>query len=42
MDDSAAREEWGWQSDYDLESVTVDMLKHVSRKLGMTLEDRLA
>jgi nucleoside-diphosphate-sugar epimerase len=40
MDDSAAREEWGWQSDYDLASVTKDMLKQVSRKLGIALEGR--
>ena len=27
MDDSAAREEWGWKPTYDLASMTVDMLK---------------
>ena len=26
MDDSCAREEWGWKPAYDLESMTVDML----------------
>ena len=26
VDDSAAREEWGWESQYDLESMTSDML----------------
>jgi nucleoside-diphosphate-sugar epimerase len=26
MDDSAAREEWGWRSEYDMESMTLDML----------------
>jgi nucleoside-diphosphate-sugar epimerase len=32
MDDGAAREEWGWQPDYDLESMTTDMMKNISRK----------
>lgn len=27
MDDSAARQEWGWAPDYDLERMTADMLK---------------
>jgi nucleoside-diphosphate-sugar epimerase len=34
MDDGAAREEWGWQPEYDLESMTTDMMKNISRKLG--------
>lgn len=29
MDVSAAREEWGFQSDYDLEKMTLDMLEHL-------------
>jgi nucleoside-diphosphate-sugar epimerase len=33
MDDSAAREEWGWQPNYDLESMTKDMIKKLSKKL---------
>jgi len=33
MDDSAAREEWGWQPEYDLEKMTKDMLKHLKVKL---------
>jgi len=32
MDDSAAREEWGWDPKYDLEKITEDMLKHISEK----------
>lgn len=32
MDDSAAREEWGWNPTYDLEKMTEDMLKHISEK----------
>ncbi len=33
MDDSAAREEWGWKPDYDLPRVTADMLKVLTLKL---------
>jgi nucleoside-diphosphate-sugar epimerase len=32
MDDTAAREEWGWDPKYDLESMTADMLKVISEK----------
>ena len=34
MDDSCAREEWGWKPDYDLESMTVDMINELRKKLG--------
>ena len=33
MDDSAAREEWGWSPEYDLEAMTKDMLEVLSKKL---------
>ena len=33
MDDSAAKEEWGWNYDYDLAKMTEDMLKVLSEKL---------
>lgn len=33
MDDSCAREEWGWKPSYDLESMTRDMLCHLRKKL---------
>lgn len=33
MDDSAARAEWGWEPEYDLESMTKDMLEVLSNKL---------
>lgn len=33
MDDSAAREEWGWAPKYDLSSMTTDMLEKVREKL---------
>jgi nucleoside-diphosphate-sugar epimerase len=32
MDDGAAREEWGWRPEYDLHSMTGDMLQKLSRK----------
>jgi len=34
LDDSAAREEWGWNPKYDLNSMTVDMLEKLKIKLG--------
>jgi len=33
IDDTAAREEWGWRPEYDLERMTADMLEHLPRKL---------
>ena len=33
MDDSAAREEWGWQHEFNLPEMTTDMLKILSQKL---------
>jgi nucleoside-diphosphate-sugar epimerase len=35
IDDSAAREEWGWKPDFDLASMTKDMLEKLSKKLGI-------
>lgn len=35
MDDSCAREEWGWKPEYDLDAMTRDMLKNLSKKLGV-------
>ncbi|RLI34200.1 L-threonine 3-dehydrogenase, partial [Candidatus Bathyarchaeota archaeon] len=29
IDDSAAREEWGWKPSYDLAAMTEDMLKNL-------------
>ncbi|MFU8842637.1 MAG: NAD-dependent epimerase/dehydratase family protein [Bacteroidales bacterium] len=37
MDDSAAREEWGWNPKYGLEKMTSDMLEKISIKLEMTV-----
>lgn len=33
MDESAARNEWGWKPEYDLDSMTRDMIEKVSAKL---------
>lgn len=33
IDDSAAREEWGWEPQYDLPTMVADMLEKMSRKL---------
>lgn len=33
LDDTAAREEWGWCPKYDLTSMTTDMLEKLSKKL---------
>ncbi|MCK4339742.1 MAG: L-threonine 3-dehydrogenase, partial [Candidatus Cloacimonetes bacterium] len=35
MDDSSAREEWGWEYEYDLPKMTKDMLDVLSKKLGI-------
>lgn len=32
VDDAAAREEWGWKPDFDLEAMTEDMLKNIRIK----------
>jgi nucleoside-diphosphate-sugar epimerase len=34
VDDSCAREEWGWAPEYDVERMTVDMLDNLRRKLA--------
>ncbi|MFO8184742.1 MAG: NAD-dependent epimerase/dehydratase family protein [Candidatus Aegiribacteria sp.] len=33
VDDTAAREEWGWEPEWDLESMTADMLEKLRSKL---------
>ena len=32
IDDSSARADWGWNHQFDLEKMTVDMLEHLSQK----------
>ena len=34
LDDSAAREEWGWEPDYDLDTMVEDMLLNLRKKLA--------
>jgi nucleoside-diphosphate-sugar epimerase len=34
MDDSAAREEWGWQPAYNLPAMCKDMIEVLSKKLA--------
>ncbi|SFC52362.1 Nucleoside-diphosphate-sugar epimerase [Flexibacter flexilis DSM 6793] len=33
IDDTAARQDWGWKPSYDLEAMTADMLKNLREKL---------
>ncbi len=35
LDDSAAREQWGWRPQYDLDAMTADMLERLSDKIGI-------
>ncbi|MFH1940043.1 MAG: L-threonine 3-dehydrogenase, partial [bacterium] len=35
LDDSAAREDWGWSPDYDLKTMTKDMIEKLKVKLGI-------
>ena len=37
MDDTAAREEWGWKPDHDLESMTHEMIEKLSERLGISI-----
>lgn len=36
MDDSAAREQWGWNPQYDLPTMVKDMLDNLSKKLNIS------
>jgi nucleoside-diphosphate-sugar epimerase len=36
LDDSCARAEWGWKPEYDLDTMTVDMLAQLRKKLGIS------
>lgn len=42
IDDSEARRDWNWQPEYDLDTMSLDMLINVARRLGhKSLEERL-
>ena len=34
VDDGAAREDWGWEPEYDLEEMTADMVENLAAKTG--------
>ncbi len=36
VDDSAARSEWGWSPEYDLDAMVADMLTRLAERLGVT------
>jgi len=36
IDDSAARADWGWKNEFDLDSMSADMLKHLKEKMLQT------
>lgn len=38
IDDTCARNEWNWKPEYTLESMTVDMLEKLSKRLGVTYQ----
>ena len=35
MDDSCAREEWGWKPSYDLTTMSEDMIIQLRKKFGL-------
>ncbi len=34
LDDTCAREEWGWKPEWDLSRMTDDMLEHIRAKVA--------
>lgn len=38
LDDSAAREDWGWSPDYDLRAMTKDMIEKLKIKLNIAIK----
>ena len=40
LDDSCAREEWGWDPIYDLESMTKDMLEKLAERIELPAEQK--
>lgn len=39
LDDSAARREWGWQPQFDLSAMVVEMLENLEKKLGQEIDE---
>ncbi len=37
LDDTAAREEWGWHHEYDLDAMVADMLSRLGERLGVQI-----
>lgn len=37
IDDTAARQEWGWRPEYDLEATTADMIEKLAARIGSPL-----
>jgi nucleoside-diphosphate-sugar epimerase len=37
LDDSAAREDWGWRPEFDMDAMVTDMLVRLAARLGVTL-----
>ena len=35
IDDSRARQDWGWQNEYDMSAMVTDMLEKIAQKLGV-------
>jgi nucleoside-diphosphate-sugar epimerase len=35
IDDAAARQDWGWKHEYDLDKMTADMLKHLKETMSI-------
>ena len=38
IDDTCARNEWNWKPEYTLETMTVDMLEKLSKRLGVAYQ----
>ena len=38
IDDTCARQEWNWKPEYTLETMTVDMLEKLSKRLGVAYQ----
>ncbi len=39
LDDSAARQEWGWKPQFDLSAMVVEMLENLEKKLSLEIDE---